>query len=105
MVTSEVGRPTTFCLFLAMLGGSGAFTGPNIRAMLMNVNGSEVRGTVFSAFTLTDDLGKGLGPSIIVAMTYLFGRRLAYTMAFSSWWISGALLFAMRYSLPRDTGI
>ena len=30
----------------------------------MNVNPSERRGTVFSAFTLCDDLGKGLGPSI-----------------------------------------
>ena len=29
----------------------------------MNVNPSERRGTVFSAFTLCDDLGKGLGPS------------------------------------------
>ena len=38
--------------------------GPNIRAVLMNVNPSERRGTVFSAFTLCDDLGKGLGPSI-----------------------------------------
>ena len=39
-------------------------SGPNIRAVLMNVNPSERRGTVFSAFTLCDDLGKGLGPSI-----------------------------------------
>lgn len=38
--------------------------GPNIRAILMNVNPSERRGTVFSAFTLCDDLGKGLGPSL-----------------------------------------
>lgn len=105
VVTTPLGRPTAFAFLLALLGGVGAMTGPNIRAILMNVNDSEVRGTVFSAFTLTDDLGKGLGPSIIVAMTYLFGRRLAYTMAFSCWWISGALLFAMRYSLPRDTGI
>merc|ERR1711879_222853 len=68
-ITTPEGRPTVLAMFLALLGGCAAVTGPNIRAILMNVNDGEVRGTCFSAFTLTDDLGKGLGPSIIVAMT------------------------------------
>lgn len=102
-ISTESGSPTVFAFFLALLGGCAAVTGPNIRAILMNVNDSEVRGTVFSAFTLTDDLGKGLGPSIIVAMTAIFGRRLAYTLAFSFWWFSGFVLMCLRTSLPRDT--
>lgn len=101
-ITSATGRPTLFALLLALMGGCNAVTGPNIRAILMNVNDGEVRGTVFSAFTLFDDLGKGLGPSIIVAATAVFGRRMAYTLSFALWWLSGAILFQLRYSLPRD---
>merc|ERR1740130_2322939 len=101
-ITSETGRPTSFALFLALCGGCAAVTGPNIRAILMNVNDGEVRGTVFSAFTLCDDLGKGLGPSLIVAMTAIFGRRIAYTMSFSFWWISSIVLLGLRSSLSHD---
>ncbi|CAE7768531.1 mucK [Symbiodinium pilosum] len=89
LITSASGRPTLFAFFLALCGGSAALAGPNIRAVLMNVNPSERRGTVFSAFTLCDDLGKGLGPSIVVALVSLLGRRRAFTLAFGSWWISG----------------
>lgn len=101
-VTSESGRPTALALFLALIGGCAATAGPNIRAILMNVNDSEVRGTVFSAFTLFDDLGKGMGPSIIVAMTAVLGRRMAYTLSFTLWWLSAAILFSVRSSLPHD---
>lgn len=101
-ITAPSGRPTMFALLLAVMGGCNAVTGPNIRAILMNVNDAEVRGTVFSAFTLFDDLGKGLGPSIIVVMTALFGRRGAYTLAFAMWWLSGAMLLSLRSSLPSD---
>lgn len=101
-VTTASGQPTFWAIFLALLGGSAAVAGPNIRAILMNVNDSENRGTVFSAFTLCDDLGKGLGPSIIVAATAVIGRRASYTLAFMLWWLSGALLFNLRKTLPRD---
>merc|ERR1712039_63157 len=96
------GSPTIWAIFLALLGGSAAVAGPNIRAILMNVNESETRGTVFSAFTLFDDLGKGLGPSIIVAATAIFGRRASYTFAFMLWWLSGTFLYSLRKTLPRD---
>eukprot|EP00747_Dinoflagellata_sp_TGD_P214291 gnl/TRDRNA2_/TRDRNA2_87173_c0_seq1.p1 gnl/TRDRNA2_/TRDRNA2_87173_c0~~gnl/TRDRNA2_/TRDRNA2_87173_c0_seq1.p1 ORF type:complete len:627 (-),score=86.30 gnl/TRDRNA2_/TRDRNA2_87173_c0_seq1:62-1888(-) len=101
-ITSEAGRPTMFAFLLAMCGGCAAITGPNIRAVLMNVNDAEVRGTVFSAFTLTDDLGKGLGPSIVVFMTYIFGRRLAYTFAFCLWWVSATCLLCLKNVLADD---
>ena len=39
------------------------------------VNDSEVRGTVFSAFTLFDDLGKGLGRQSTLIATY---RHIIY---------------------------
>lgn len=102
MVTSASGSPTFFALFLAVIGGVGAVTGPNVRWILMNVNSSEVRGTAFSAFTLCDDLGKGLGPSVVALLTFIFGRRIAYTLGFMLWWVSGAILLGLKGTLPRD---
>eukprot|EP00439_Symbiodinium_sp_Y106_P040507 s1926_g4.t5 len=102
LITTSSGRPTLFAFFLALCGGSAALAGPNIRAVLMNVNPSERRGTVFSAFTLCDDLGKGLGPSIVVALVSLLGRRKAFTLAFGAWWISGAIVTQLRSSLSID---
>jgi len=101
-ITTEKGRPTALAFLFALMGGCAAVTGPNIRVILMNVNDGEVRGTVFSAFTLTDDLGKGLGPMLIVMMTAIFGRRLSYTLSFGFWWISSAVLLNMRTSLKND---
>lgn len=102
LITSSTGRPTLFALFLAVCGGSTALAGPNIRSVLMNVNPSELRGTVFSAFTLCDDLGKGLGPSFVVMLVSIFGRRQAFTLAFSAWWLSGFIASGLRHSLPTD---
>lgn len=102
LITSESGRPTFFALFLALCGGSTALAGPNIRTVLMNVNPSELRGTVFSAFTLCDDLGKGLGPSFVVLLVSILGRRQAFTLAFAIWWLSGAIASGLRHSLPSD---
>merc|ERR1712113_272531 len=102
LITSASGRPTFLALILAICGGCAAYAGPNIRLVLMNVNPSERRGTVFSAFTLCDDLGKGLGPSVVVTLISLFGRRTAFTMAFAGWWVSAALISQLRSSLRSD---
>jgi len=102
MVTTSSGRPTYFAFFLALCGGCAAIAGPNIRLILMNINPSERRGTVFSAFTLCDDLGKGLGPTVVVTLVSIFGRRSAFTLAFAGWWVSAAVLLALRGSLAGD---
>lgn len=51
-------------------------------SLLQNVTTPEVRGTAFAVFTLTDDLGKGLGPLMIVALIDAFGhnRRTAFNL-------------------------
>merc|ERR1719229_1892944 len=102
LVTADSGRPTFLAFILAVCGGCAAVAGPNIRAVLMNVNPSERRGTVFSAFTLCDDLGKGLGPTVVVTLISIFGRRTAFTMAFAGWWASAAIISQLRTSLNRD---
>ena len=43
-----------------MIAGVGGMAGPNIKGLLLNVNTSDIRGTVFGIVTLTDDVGRGL---------------------------------------------
>jgi len=63
----------------------------NVKAILMNVNRPEHRGSVFAVFNITDNLGQGFGPAIgglLISSGYLF------TMNFSIfWWIPCGLLF------------
>merc|ERR1711957_925066 len=86
-----------------MCGGTAALAGPNVRVILMNVNPSDRRGTVFSAFTLCDDLGKGLGPTAVVTLIAICGRRMAFTLAFMGWWVSGIVVLQLRRSLQLDS--
>lgn len=102
LITSSSGRPTFLAFFLAVCGGCAAVAGPNIRLVLMNVNPSERRGTVFSAFTLCDDLGKGLGPTVVVTLVSIFGRRTAFTVAFFGWWVSAVIISRLVKTLPTD---
>ncbi len=62
-----------------------------VKAMLMNVNRPEHRGSVFAIFNLTDNLGQGFGPAIgglLIPLGYLF------TMNFSIfWWVPCGIIF------------
>lgn len=51
-----------FYFMASLFGFIVNMNGPNVRAVLQNVCMPEIRGTAFSIFTLTDDVGKGLGP-------------------------------------------
>jgi len=77
-------------------------TGPNIKAILLNVNSPETRGSIFSLFNLTDDLGKGFGPVIISLLIVAFGRVLAFNIANLFWVLCGALVLLMVWTFPRD---
>jgi MFS family permease len=65
----------------------------NVKAILMNVNRPEHRGSVFAVFNITDNLGQGFGPAIggmMLSLGYLF------TMNFSIlWWVPCGLIFFM----------
>jgi hypothetical protein len=41
----------------------------------------EIRGTAFSVFTLTDDIGKGLGPGIIILIFQFHNFNSKYYLA------------------------
>lgn len=77
-------------------------TGPNVKAILLNVNTPETRGSIFSLFNLTDDLGKGFGPVIISLLIVGFGRLLAFNIANLFWVICGIVLLFMMKTFPED---
>ncbi len=77
-------------------------TGPNVKAILLNVNSPETRGSIFSLFNLTDDLGKGFGPVIISLLIVAFGRVWAFNIANLFWLVCGVLLLVMIRTFPRD---
>ncbi len=73
----------------------------NVPAMIMNVNRPEHRGTVFSVFNITNNIGQGLGPAIgglLAPLGYLFMMNFAVL-----WWVPCGLLLLMvaRY-ITRD---
>ncbi len=89
-----------FCtgLFIAM-------TAPNMKAILLNVNGPYSRGTVFSLYNFADDLGRGFGPFIIGnILIYYFGRNVAFNIANAFWVICGCLILLMVYTFPKEDG-
>ncbi len=91
-------------LFLiAMLSGLLiSVTGPNIYAMVLNVNLPETRGSIFSIFNLVDALGKGFGPVIISALILSFGRVRAFNIANLFWLLCGLLLLLTVFTFEKD---
>lgn len=77
-------------------------TGPNVRAMLLNVNAPETRGSVLALFNLADDLGKGFGPAVISLLIAQLGRALAFDIATLFWVLCALALFGMARTFPRD---
>nr|HPK45394.1 MFS transporter [Spirochaetota bacterium] len=94
--------PTLPLIYGFITGFTVTITGPNVRAILLNVNTPETRGSIFSLFNLTDDLGKGFGPVIISALIVLFGRLMAFNIANLFWLLCGLLLLVMIKTFPED---
>jgi predicted MFS family arabinose efflux permease len=93
-----------------LIGALGGFlmtmAAANLRTMLMNVNLPESRGSVFAFYNLADDLGKGLGPVVIVQMIHLLGGRTqAFTGAVLMWAAAALLMFVLIRTFPRDEEI
>ena len=92
-------------ILLALLGGVAAAGGPNFKGMLMNANVGTDRGSVFSLFSLVDNVGKGLGPSVLVMLTWILGgsRRMAFAVAFALWFVSAWIAVRLSDHLNEDT--
>ncbi len=89
-------------LFSLATGLFIAVTGPNIRAVLLDANPPEVRGSVISVYALSNDLGMGLGPVVVSGLIAWQGRLVALNLATCFWLIAGALLFGVVRTFPRD---
>jgi MFS family permease len=85
---------TSMYMVLSFLAGfMVTVASANVKAILMNVNRPEHRGTVFSVFNITDNLGMGLGPAVgglLVPLGYLFMMNFAIL-----WWVPCGLLLLM----------
>ena len=91
----------------AALGVLGAFlaaiTSSNVKAVLIDVNPPENRGTIFSLFNLADDLGKGFAPFLIGSVLGVFlGRQTSYNVAILMWVICGLVWLVLIRVFPKD---
>lgn len=87
---------------VAFSGGIAAFTGPLVRAFVMQVNTSRNRGTVFSVFMVADDLGKGLGPAAVALLIPSLGRVAAFNLSLGGWFLCAFFLFCMAFTIAGD---
>ena len=97
--------PGNVLLHLSCLVGGvlAAVTPPNVRAVLLNVNPPETRGTMFAFYSQIDDVGKGGGPALVAALIVAYGRTKAFNVAVSGWVLCGAILLCLRRYI--DAGV
>jgi MFS family permease len=94
---------------LFLIGSLGAvipsIASPNARAILLDTNVPENRGTIFSVANLTDIIGGGIGPLLGGILADKYG--LSFTLIISTlFWIPCAILWLpLLKTVPLDMGI
>ena len=90
-------------LVLGVLSGFFiTITAPNMKAILLNVNHSNHRGTAFALYNLADDLGRGFGPYIISLFILQFGRQWGFNLANGIWFFCGIFILLMMKTYNSD---
>lgn len=90
-------------LFMALLAGlTVSLAGPNMRAIMLNVNDPETRGVALAMQTVTDDLGRGIGPIIVAGFIGGLGRQHAFNVAIAGWVPCGLLLLGLVFCMSKD---
>ena len=103
LIKGAVRAHYTIAFACAVFAGMASSTvGPNVRAMIMNVNEPETRGVALALQTTLDDLGKGLGPAIVALMISGLGRESAFFWATAGWIPCGILLMMCSKHLEED---
>lgn len=98
-VASHLPLAYTMAVFTGILSST---VGPNMRAMMMNVNEPETRGVALALQTMLDDLGKGLGPALVAAIVSGVGRETAFNISAAGWIPCGMLLLGIALYLEKD---
>jgi hypothetical protein len=70
--------------------------------MLLNVNTPEARGVAVAFQSVTDDLGKGLGPVVVAALISSMGRTSALTVATLGWVPCSLLVVLLGVYIRQD---
>jgi predicted MFS family arabinose efflux permease len=88
----------------AAAGAVASVPGPCMRAVMLNVNPPGVRGAALALQSLTDDLGKGVGPVVVAALIGSLGgsRVRAFNLAVIGWVPCGLLILALVFTMRRD---
>ncbi len=74
-----------------------SFAGPNVRAIVSEVNLPEDRGTVFGIFNILDNIGKSIGPALGGLTIHLLENYFLYSKSESYFY---TLVFGMLFWLP-----
>ena len=93
----------TLLLVVAAIAGlivSGP--GVNVRAILLNANLPENRGSIFAVFSLSDKLGAALGPFLVGLLLLVGSDLLAYNLAIACWIPCGLLWFLIALTMEAD---
>ncbi len=100
---TDLGSLQAYLLLAGLAGLLITVPASNTKAMLMNVNRPEHRGSVFAIFNLADNIGKGTGPAIGGILLATTGSY--YTMANTAlvlWLLCGCLFIGVITSINRD---
>eukprot|EP00392_Amoebophrya_sp_AT5.2_P008746 g8774.t1 len=100
--SSDSAVPEIFLFLLAVLAGCGAVTGPTVKGLLLNVNDSQIRGTVTGLVTLTDDVGKGFAPIVVAHYMQLFGKGYAIGKALDCFLLCAFVNFLTFFTITDD---
>ena len=77
--------------------------GPTLKAIFMNVNLPEHRGSIFSVFNLTDSIGKGVGPAVGGAILAATGSyKFMLNFAVSCWLLCGIIFMLGFFTVRKD---
>jgi hypothetical protein len=90
------------CALAGIAGFLVSIAGPNIRAMMLNVNSPETRGVAIALQSVTDDLGRGLGPVVVAGFISTMGRQAAFNLSILAWGPCGLIIMLLACYLARD---
>lgn len=105
MAGPALGWHIPFTLLALLAGAVASMAGPNVKALLMNVNLPENRGAIASLFALTDSIGRGAG--LLLGGRLAVRRGLGWTLSSAvSFWLVSALVWpAIAFTAPRDVSL